>query len=275
MPETQTTAPVQDNAAVVGQPGQEGSALTGNQTAAPDTTSLTEGVATKELPGWMSQLPADLKSDEALAKFPNVWDMAKSYKELEGKLSEAVIPPGETATEEDRAKFYARIGRPEKPEDYKLEQVKLPEGLTIDEEMQKEVREVAHKAGITEAQLNTINQWYFGKVGPQFVAAQKLVKTTQEEADQQLRTDLGADYDVSQTYKDRAFREFGSPDAAILFDKSGLGNAPSVIKMFIKIGKAISEHKFVEGSKGEHLAKGEVGARSDEEIANTMYPPKE
>lgn len=272
MSDLQTAAPVLDNAAVAETPGQEGSVLTGDLPAAVGTPPLAEGAATKELPGWMSQLPADLKGDEALAKFQNVWDMANSYKELEGKLSTAVVPPGEGATEEEKARYREAIGVPENIEDYKLGEVSLPKELTVDEAMQKDFLKIVHAAGLNNTQADGIYQWYMKTYGEQVVAAQKIVKTTQEEANTALRNKLGAGYDAAQTYMERAFADYGTPHVAKLFAISGVGNDPEVIEMFMKIGKRTSEHGFVDGSRGEHLESGTVGNRTDEQIAATVYP---
>lgn len=51
-----------------------------------------------------------------------------SYQNLEKDYRQSVKIPGEDAKPEDVAKFWARMGRPEKSDDYKLEGYKPPEG---------------------------------------------------------------------------------------------------------------------------------------------------
>ena len=275
MSDPQATAPITDNAAAVVTPGQEGSVLTGNPTAAAGATPSAEGAATKELPAWMSQLPVDLKTDESIAKFPNVWDLAKSYKELSGKLSKAVVPPGDTATEEEKASYRKAIGVPEKPEDYKLEPATLPEGLTVDEAMQKAFLKVCHDNDIVPAKANAINQWYMKAIGEQIVDAQKVVKTTKAEAESAIDKKYGLDRDAAKGYMERAFARYATPSLAEKYIKTGLDNDPETIEMFINIGRDMGDHVFVDGSRGEHLESGVVGQRTDEQIAATMYPPEE
>lgn len=275
MSDPQAGGPGTDNPAAVEEPAKGETLLTGGK----DTTSLTPGV-TPELPhAWMGGLTTEQKADadliKSLSKFEKgIPDIVGSYAELEKKQSQVVSIPNETATEEDKARYRTAIGVPEKPEDYKLEKVELPEGLTTDEEMQKAFLQVVHVAGLNDGQVNAIHQWYMKTIGEQIVAAQKVVKTTAAEAQAALRKDLGADYDAAQTYMERGFAQFGSLPVKVLFDKTGISNDPEVIKMFVKIGKAMSEHGFVE-PRGEHPETGKVGERSFEEIAEVVYGKKE
>ena len=49
----------------------------------------------------------------------------------------------------------------------------------------------------------------------------------------------------------KAFNKFASPELRDIFDKSGLHHNPEIIRTFYRIGKAISEDKFVGGGSGE------------------------
>jgi len=271
MSDLQATGPVQDNPGAVEDPAKGETLLTGG-----DTTPLAEGV-TPGLPhAWMTGLTTEQKADadlvKSLSKFEKgIPDLARSYAELEKKQSQVISIPNETATEEEKARYRKAIGVPEKPEDYKLEKVELPEGITTDEEMQKAFLQIAHTTELNDKQVNAINQWYMKAIGGQILAAQKVVKTTQAEAETALRQKLGADYDAAHTYMERGFKHYATPRVAALFAKTGIGNEPEVIEMFSKIGKSISEHEFVDASRGEHVETGKVGERSDEEIAEVLY----
>ena len=275
MSDPQAGGPGTDNPAAVVDPAKGAPLLTGGK----DTTSLTPGV-TPELPyPWMNGLTTEQKADadliKTLSKFEKgIPDLVGSYAELEKKQSQAVSIPNETATEEERVRYRKAIGVPEKPEDYKLEKVELPEGLTVQEEMQKQYLQIAHGIGLNDGQVNAIHKWYMKTIGEQIVDAQRVVKTTAADAQEGLRKELGADYGAAWTYMERAFAQFGSPPVRALFDKTGISNYPEVIKMFMKIGKAMSEHGFVDGSRGEHLESGEVGHRTFDQIAAAVYPPK-
>ena len=83
---------------------------------------------------------------------------------------------------------------------------------------------------------------------------------------------MGADYDAAMTYKARAVKKFLSEAAATRFEKTGLGNDPEIIKMFSEIGKAMGDHFFAEGSRGEKTEAGTFGTRTNEQLANALYP---
>jgi len=274
MAENQAAAPDKDNAAAAEPTAKEGSLLTGEGEG---TTSSTEGDTPKLPHAWMNGLTTEQKADveliKNLSKFEKgIPDLAKSYGELSSKLSQALVVPNETATEEERARFRKAIGVPEKSEDYKLEKPKLPGGLEYDEDVEKDLLALAHKLNMSNEQADAVHTFYSTTLAKQIMDARKVVKTTEAEAEAQLRKDLGADYDAAQTYKERAFKEFFSEDGlAQLFVQTGLGNHPGIIKAFVKMGKAFSEHGFVDGSRGANVESGEIGKRSFDEIASTIY----
>jgi len=277
MSDQQATAPDKDNAAAVENAAKGGSLLTGEGEG---TTSLTESV-TLELPhAWMNGMTTEQKADadliKAVSKFEKgIPDLVRSYAELEKKQSQAVSVPNEKATEEEKVRYRKAIGVPEKPEDYKLEKAELPEGLLIDEAMQKDFLQIVHTAELNDTQVNTIHQWYMKTIGEQFVNAQKIVKATEKETVDYLRQKHGVGYDAEMSYMERGFNLIRTPHISVLLAKSGIGNDPEFIEKCIELGKRVKEHEFVDGSRGEHLETGTVGQRSDEEIAAVVYPPKE
>src|SRR5690349_14787907 len=67
-------------------------------------------------------------------------DALKSHRELEAHVGKALVPPGKDATADDWSKFYAKLGRPEKPEGYELKVARdtLPENFPYDETLSVE-----------------------------------------------------------------------------------------------------------------------------------------
>jgi len=259
MAEAQAASPAGDNLLAVGDTGAGGSALTaGKTTAATGTPPLAVGATEASPPAWMAQLPSDLKADQSLTKFATIGDLGKSYKELEGKLGKAVVLPDEKASAEEWAAYRKAIGVPEKSEDYKLEKVQLPEPLAADPKAAAEYLALAHKLNMTNDQVKAIHAWYYQNLARDM----KVVKTTMAEAEAIMAKEMGADWAAGKTYMDRAFTKFADPETAKLFDRTGLGNHPGVIRMFIKMGKAISDHPFVEGR----------GEKTETDRAHILYP---
>lgn len=268
-------APVEDNAAPEDTADKGETLLTGGEEGT--TPPLADGDA-PELPhAWMRGLTTEQKADagliESMSKFEKgIPDLAKSYAELEKKQSQAISVPNEKATEEEKALYRKTMGVPEKPEDYKLGDVELPDGITTDEAMQAEYLKIAHEANMSDAQANAVHQWYMKTFGEQVAAAQVVVKTTLKEAAAGVRERHGVDADAAKTYLERGYKHCATPSLKESLDASGFGNHPDMIDLFITVGKLVSEHPFVDGSRGEQLEQAALGDRSLDEIADTIYP---
>jgi len=67
--------------------------------------------------GLSDDLPEDFDGKEAFARFKDVTDLAKSYKELERKLGSSLPRP---TSEEGMAELMRKLGAPESPDGYEL-----------------------------------------------------------------------------------------------------------------------------------------------------------
>lgn len=125
---------------------------------------------------WRDVLPDELKNNPSLVTTKDVASLAKQFVDQQTHLGNAVRIPSENASPEDRMAFYNKIiakvpglivrpdmvndesrevfhkmvGRPDKPEDYKL-----IEGLT-DNDYTKMLRTAAHKQGLNQAQFTEL-----------------------------------------------------------------------------------------------------------------------
>lgn len=216
-------------------------------------------------PGWTAALKDDLKTHEGLSKFKTVDELARAHLDVSGKHAEAskvleksIQIPGEDATDEERAAFLSRLGRPEKHDDYKLKRPKLPEGLTYDEALEARFREQAHKAGLSQSAAESMfNMW-----NSEVLDAHKQMetfRTKQKEAAVKELKSLWGDELAGNTERAKrgleAFAKVASPDdegKSIMeyFDASGFGDRIPVIKLFSEIGKLVSEDGLVDGLPG-------------------------
>ena len=253
---------------------KDASVLTADTKPVASTTpSLTAGTTPALPQPWMSGLTSEQKANAELIKSlssfeKGIPDLVEFYASAEAAKGKAVVVPSEGASKEELAAFRKAIGVPEKPDDYKLDEVKLPNGETLDPEWDKNLKALAHKINISQGQLNELHKWYFADLAE----AMKFVKTTSQEAHAALRKEMGADYEAAMTCKARAVKKFLSEAAATRFEKTGLGNDPEIIKMFAAIGKEMGDHVFVEGTRGEKPGAGPFGQRTDEQLAQALYP---
>ncbi len=147
------------------------------------------------------------------------------------------------------------------PEKYEF---KMPDGVQVDSAAAEQLSSIAKELKLTAEQAQK-----FADVGA--AMAQRQVeahtKTVSEWADA-VRTDkeIGGDaLTENLVFARKTIDSFGSPELRSLLDSSGLGNHPEMVKLAVRVGKAISEDKFVGGRETP-------GASSGNDAADAFYP---
>lgn len=173
-------------------------------------------------------------------------------KPAEGTPIEGKPVEGEKKTE---------IQEPVVPEKYEF---KMPDGVQVDSAAAEQLSSIAKELKLTAEQAQK-----FADVGA--AMAQRQVeahtKTVSEWADA-VRTDkeIGGDaLTENLVFARKTIDSFGSPELRSLLDSSGLGNHPEMVKLAVRVGKAISEDKFVGGRETP-------GASSGNDAADAFYP---
>lgn len=130
------------------------------------------------------------------------------------------------------------------PESYEL---KMPEGVQLDSAAAEEFTAIAKELKLDQAAAQKVADVGAKMAQRQAEAHAKLVETWTE----QVKTDkdIGGDkLDENLGIARKAIDTFGSPELKELLNSTGLGNHPEVVKLAYKVGKAISEDRFVTGS---------------------------
>jgi hypothetical protein len=150
--ETPTTAP-----SVTAITGQGSTGEVGISLAGPLSEDNRGAIEAK---GWMKDGKLDVEK------------LASSYRSLEGEYSKSVRMPGEGATADDWNAFYAKLGRPEKADNYelKLDASSLPEKFPYDEKTAIEFRTWAHEAGLNPKQAQQLHDKFVGHQAGSFSA---------------------------------------------------------------------------------------------------------
>lgn len=134
------------------------------------------------------------------------------------------------------------------PEKYELA---APEGFQLEPDTTAAFESVARELNLTNDQANKLVP-----LGAQLVAK---VQAQQAEAHQQQVTkwaeDTKADkeiggekFDASLATAVKARDRFATPELKNLMDQTGLGNHPEVVRLFHRIGTAISDDTFVQAA---------------------------
>jgi hypothetical protein len=130
------------------------------------------------------------------------------------------------------------------PEAYDL---KMPEGVELDQAAASEFTAIAKELKLDQAAAQKLADVGAKMVQRQAEAHAKLVESWVE----QVKTDkdIGGDKLAENLGVARkALEAFGTPELRDVLNATGLGNHPEVIRAFYKVGKAISEDRFVGGA---------------------------
>jgi len=138
----------------------------------------------------------------------NGWETAdgllESYRSLQKSLSTSLRLPGEDASAEDRAAFYADVSKSWIPKDgyrFKLPE-SLPESFPYDQAFAGEAGEWFREAGLAPEAAQVLHDKWVGKMAGQFAEHQAAV---QEAAQQQA--------EAAETAHRALVREYGDPDS--------------------------------------------------------------
>lgn len=144
------------------------------------------------------------------------------------------------------------------PETY---DIKMPDGIAMDKDLLAEVTPLFRDAKLSPAQAQVVADAYMQNQTKAIEAHNTQVKAwaAEAKADKEFG---GPKFAENMGAARKAFTEFGSERALQIFDTYGLGNNPEVLRMFVRIGKAMGEGGTILGGDGG----GRVSAARD------MYP---
>ncbi len=198
--------------------------------------------------GWRDKLPEDIRSLPTLDKFKDETEMvsmpinvARSYITAEQLIGRDKIPVPKSPEEWDEV--YKRLGKPESSELYVL-----PIDEALDPNLKKMVTEdatwfrgKAHELGLSEKQATDLFSTFTEHTLKNFESKQQMGSDEKINAETQLRAELGTAYDGKMILASRAVQEFGGEELVKILNATGVGNHPSVIRAFMKIGGMIAE----------------------------------
>ena len=133
------------------------------------------------------------------------------------------------------------------PEQYEFQ---APEGKEFDPEVVGQFAEVAKELNLTQDAAQKV----LDKMAPVLAQRQeKQVMAVREQWANESKADpeFGGDkLPENLATAKKAMDTFASPELRTLLNDSGMGNNPEVIRLFVRVGKAISEDGFVRGGSG-------------------------
>lgn len=192
---------------------------------------------------WRTSLPEDIRGEESIKNFKDISDLAKGFVETKKMVGNATKVPKADAKPEEWDTFYTKIGRPESPDKYDF---KMPDGTKVDESLIKEFRTAAHTSGLQPRQAQGLLDW-FNKAQEDRMAG--FSKTMTDGVDK-LKSEWGGKFDEKLGMASRAVKELGGDELISLLEETGLGNHPTLVKFFAKLGESTMESPLIVGDTG-------------------------
>lgn len=218
---------------------------------------------------WRSSLPEDIRDDPSLKPIHNIDGLAKSYVHSQKMLgADKVVIPGKYSEPDEWRQFYHKVGLPEEAKDYDI----TSGNEEVDDEFFKDYKEASYKAGVLPNQAQEMFNWYLDKAKNEVTSQDKEFQEGIESSIRTLKTDWGATYDSKVRAAQAAVNHFGDDKLREYLDSSGIGNDPSLIKVFSKIGETLSDDNFK--GQSDSGSYGRTPQQAQLEINEIMANPK-
>lgn len=142
------------------------------------------------------------------------------------------------------------------PESYEF---KAPEGGELDKEAVAQFEPIARELNLSQEQAQKLVDLYGSKVMPQLMKQQ--ADTWQKQVADwgtaaKEDAEIGGDkFDGNLTRAKQAMDKFATPQLREFLETTGMGNHPELIRVFVKVGAAMSEDSLVTSNeKGQRSA---------------------
>ena len=203
-------------------------------------------------------IPEEYKEEKALQNFSTMDDFVKSYLSAQRLVgANKVAIPNKMATDEDWDEVYKKLGRPEKPEDYKYSFGEEE----INQDQLKSFNETAYRIGLLPKQAERIIKFYNEMNTQQEADQSKVFDAKQAEAMTELKKEFGPTYTKRlDQAKKLAVETLGSEmlNNTIMKDGSRLGDNVSVIKAFSMLADKLSEDEIIKGEGTGYVTASEI-----------------
>ena len=216
---------------------------------------------------WKEAISEEYRKDPNIEKFTEIDALAKSYINATRMIGQdKVAVPNENSTDDQWNEVYAKLGRPESADKYKLD-VKS-EAVPIEDGAIKQFAETSHKLGLNNKQAQGILEYYKSMMEGSAQQSKVDTETAQAQAEQQLRQEWGKTFEENVKKAGSVAKANLGVDVLDMQLKDGtrLGDHPDIIKGFAKIADMMSEDTIV-STESENV---DQGKDIEQEISRIM-----
>jgi hypothetical protein len=204
---------------------------------------------------WLDTLPEELRGEATLKTVPDVPTLAKNYVEAQRMMGGRIPAPQQGWEQKQWDDFYNKAGRPESPDKYTMPEVKLEEGVKLDDEKLKGLRAKVHGLGLSDRQFKGIMEVYLGSVNDGVKGTSAQIQAERDASLGALKTEWGDQFDAKLDVAKSVLKKFGGEDTKLMeyLETSRLGNNVEFIKFLNSLGSGMLEDTTRGGSLGAGL----------------------
>jgi hypothetical protein len=211
--------------------------------AAGENQSDAEKQAAKDAAGgnpeWNKNIDESIR--DRMEKFKDVNGLAKSYIELEAKLGEGFKMP---ETDEEKAKLFAKLGRPTDADSYELEG-----------EDELGFRTQAFEAGLSQTQLTSLSTWFKGIVGRH----EETLGEKSKVSEVKLREAWGDKFKDNMELANRALASVYSEDLVNRLEAGGFLDDQEFVSHLYRLGQRSADDTLGKGGNLVEVERTEAG----------------
>jgi hypothetical protein len=151
--------------------------------------------------------------------------------------------------------------------------VKLPGGVEADAELLSGFKAWAKESGLKSENAQKVVDLFVKSQQAQAQKAETAMKQQRTQVQQQWMESIQSDkelggnaFEATKLNLTKAVNHFFAPSVRELFNKTGLGNHPDLVRGFARIGKALSEDSIAGTSDGP------TAEQSEDALIKSLYP---
>ena len=223
---------------------------------------------------WRTSVPEEIRGHKSLEHISDVGALAKSYVNAQSMIgADKMAIPGKHATDEDWGEVYRKLGRPESPDGYELNN-EVPEGVERSDEMVAWFKGAAHEAGLTPSQAQKLLGGYNEFLGSMTGADEGQVQQLRETTEIELKKEYGAAFEDRINNGNAVMQQFGDSEMSEiqLADGRLLGDHPGIIKMMVNVSEFINSKIGEDSLVGTKTSGGLTPDDAREKLAEIRAP---
>lgn len=209
---------------------------------------------------WKSYIPEELKDRAEWNNIKDPSDIFKNYINAQQMISKSVRIPDETASPEDIANFYSKLGKPQSKDDYDFTYTPAKEEYVYNKDSFDfgMFKDIADKANLTKGQYQALASAYIDINNENFLNYNKQLE---EKAAEELKTSesalkaaWGQEYNSNINTISERIGKLYSKDTLKRMQDAGLFRDAKFLETHLKLTKMMmGDTVFIEGNAVENV----------------------